>query len=79
MQNYYSQTQIHSPMKTETNDVYQDFFNDKNKFDFGDYTENSQFYDKTNKKVIGNFKDEAAGIPITEFIGFRSKMIYQKQ
>ena len=56
----------------ETNDVYQDFFNDKNKFDFSDYTENSQFYDKTNKKVIGKFKDEASGIPITEFIGLRS-------
>ena len=40
----------------ETNDVYQDFFNDKQKFDFSDYTENSQFYDKTNKKVIGKFK-----------------------
>ena len=58
----------------ETNDVYQDFFHDKNKFDFSDYTENSQFYDKTNKKVIGKFKDDAAGIPITEFIGLRSKM-----
>ena len=54
--------------------MYQDFFNDKNKFDFIDYAENSQFYDKTNKKVIGKFKGEAAGIPITEFIGLRSKM-----
>ena len=26
------------------------------------------------KKVIGKFKDEAAGIPICEFIGLRSKM-----
>ena len=26
------------------------------------------------KKVIGKFKDEAAGIPITEFVGLRSKM-----
>ena len=46
----------------------------KNKFDCSDYTENSQFYDKSNKKVIGKFKDEASGIPITEFIGLRSKM-----
>ena len=26
------------------------------------------------KKVIGKFKDEAAGVPICEFIGLRSKM-----
>ena len=46
----------------ETNDVYQDFCNNKNKFDNSDYPENSQFYDKSNKKVIGKFKDEASGI-----------------
>ena len=28
----------------------------------------------TNKKVIGKFKDEAAGIPVVEFLGLRSKM-----
>ena len=58
----------------ETNDVYQDFWNDKNRFDNSDYDQDSQYFDKTNKKVIGKFKDEAAGIPITEFIGLRSKM-----
>ena len=58
----------------QTKDVYKDFFKDKNKFDFSDYQENSKFYDKTNKKVIGKFKDEAAGQTITEFIGLRSKM-----
>ena len=34
----------------------------------------SNFFDSTNKKVIGKFKDEAAGMPIVEFIGLRSKM-----
>ena len=58
----------------ETNDVYQDFWNDKDKFDNSDYSQDSQYFDRTNKKVIGKFKDEAAGIPITEFVGLRSKM-----
>ena len=58
----------------ETEDVYKDFWNDKNKFDNSDYPENSPHFDKTNKKVIGKFKDEACGIPIVEFVGLRSKM-----
>ncbi|XP_068757536.1 uncharacterized protein [Montipora capricornis] len=58
----------------ETNDVYQDFRNNKDKFDNSDYSQDSQYFDRTNKKVISKFKDEAAGIPITEFVGLRSKM-----
>ena len=58
----------------EAEDVYLDFWNNKDLFDNSDYPENSLYFDKTNKKVIGKFKDEAAGIPIIEFIGLRSKM-----
>ena len=58
----------------EAEDVYKDFWNDKDKFDNSDYPESSPYFDKTNKKVIGKFKDEAAGIPICEFVGLRSKM-----
>ena len=58
----------------EANDVYQDFFNDKDKFDNSDYSQSSPYFDETNKKVIGRFKDEAAGVPICEFVGLRSKM-----
>ena len=50
-----------------------DFRGDKNRFDNSDCPENSPYFE-TNKKVIGKFKDEAAGIPITEFVGLRSKM-----
>ena len=58
----------------ETKDVYKDFWKDKDRFDNSHYPESSPFFDKTNKKVIGKFKDEAAGIPIIEFVGLRSKM-----
>ena len=58
----------------ETKDVYKDLFVDKEKFDNSDYSKDSPFYFGENKKVIGKFKDEAAGIPITEFVGLKSKM-----
>ena len=58
----------------EAEDVYQDFWYDEDKFDNSDYPENFSYHDKTNKKVIGKFKDEAASIPIVEFVGLKSKM-----
>ena len=55
-------------------DVYSDFYSDKDLFDNSDYPESSKFHYLDNKKVIGKFKDEAAGDPITEFVGLKSKM-----
>ena len=58
----------------EAEDVYADFWSMKEKFDNSDYPVDSPFHDTSNKKVIGKMKDEAAGVPITEFVGLRSKM-----
>lgn len=58
----------------ETEDVYNDFSADNNEFNYSEYPENSQVFDETNKKVISKFKDEACGVPMTEFVGLRSKM-----
>ena len=55
----------------EAEDVYKNFWNDKDKFDNSEYSKSSPYFDKTNKKVIGKFKDEAAGVPICEFVGLR--------
>ena len=60
----------------EAEDVYSDIWKDKNRFDNSDYPQDSQYFDKINKKVIGKFKDEAAGIPITEFVGLNRKCIH---
>ena len=57
----------------EAEDVYKDFWNDKEMFDNSNYPENSQYYCKANRKVIRKFKDEACGIPITEFVSLKSK------
>ena len=58
----------------EAEDVYKDFWNDKDMFDNSDYPESSPYHCNVNKKIIGKFKDEACGILITEFIGLKSKM-----
>jgi hypothetical protein len=58
----------------KTGDIYKDFFNDKHKFDNSDYAESSPYHYDDNKKVLGKFKDESAGVPIVEFVGLRSKM-----
>ena len=58
----------------ETEDVYKDLWNDKDTLDNSDYPENSPYHYNANKKVIGVFKDEACGVPITEFVGLKSKM-----
>ena len=64
----------------EAEDVYADFWNHKDMFDNSDYSSDNQYFDATNKKVIGKFKDEAAGVPIVEFVGLRSKMYsYSKE
>ena len=55
----------------ESEDVYQDFWKNKDMFDNSDYPESSIYYCNKNKKVIGKFKDEAAGVPICEFVGLR--------
>ena len=58
----------------ETEDVYRDFFNDKEKFDNSSYHKNSPYFDDSNIRVIGKFKDESPDSPICEFVGLRSKM-----
>ena len=59
----------------EAEDIYKDFWNDKDMFDNSDYPERSPYYCNVNKKIIGKFKDEACGIPITEFIGLKLRCI----
>ena len=48
----------------ETKDVYKDFWNSKDRFDNSEYPEDLKQFDKTNKKGIGKFKDEAARVPL---------------
>ena len=45
----------------KTENVYEDFYQDKNLFDFRDYPLDSKFFDSVNKKVIGKMKNEFKG------------------
>ena len=60
----------------ETKYVYEDFYEEKNFFDFSDYPRDSLFFDTVNKKVIDKMKDELKGKIISEFFGLKSKMYY---
>ena len=57
-----------------TDDAYRDFYLSKDLFDNSDHEKSSKFFFDENKKVIGKFKDEAAGNPIVSFVGLKSKM-----
>ena len=61
-------------IQVQTDDIYEDMFKDKDKYDFSEYPKNHHNYDITNKKVLGKFKDELKSRIITEFIGLKPKM-----
>ena len=48
----------------KTGDVYEDFSNDKEMFDFSNYSTKSKYYDNLNKSVVGKMKNETAGVAI---------------
>ena len=62
----------------KTDDAYGDFYHDSLLFDKSNYAESSKFFFDENNKVIGKFKDEAAGEPIIEFVGLKSNMYSYK-
>ena len=45
-------------------DVYKDFINNKEMFDFSNFSTKSKYYDNSNKLVTSKMKDETAGVAI---------------
>ena len=65
----------------QTEDFYKDISGDvKDRFDTSNYPEGhpSGIPTGINNKVLGKFKDEAAGKPINEFVGLRAKLYSYK-
>ena len=58
----------------KTEDLYEDFSNDKEIFDLSNYSTKSKYYDNSDKLVVGKMKDETAGFAIKEFVGLKPTM-----
>ena len=55
----------------KSEDVYEDFYNNKDLFDLSNYPKDSNFFDPVNEKVIGKMKDVHKGKSIREFVGIK--------
>ena len=58
----------------QTDNVYEDFYADKQLFYFSGYGKESPFYKDEDKKIIGKMKDELNGEIIEEFFSLKEKM-----
>ena len=54
--------------------VYEQYFKDKNLFDFSGYSKHYVYHNSSNKKVLGKMKDDFDGAKIIQFFGLKSKM-----
>ena len=55
--------------KIKSDNVYKEFYKQKDLFDFSNYSTDSEIYDDTNKKVIGKMKVDYSSAIIDQFIG----------
>ena len=58
----------------QTEDLYQDMWNDKHLYDLSDYPTDSNFYEDTNKKVVGKMKDEVPSGIVAEVVALKPKV-----
>ena len=55
-------------------DVYEDFSNDREMFDFNKYSTNLKHYNNSNKLNPDKIKDKTGNVVIKEFLGLKPKM-----
>ena len=58
----------------KTEDVYKNFSDDKEMFDFSNYSTRSKYCDKSNKLGVSKMKDETTGVAIEEFVRLKPKI-----
>ena len=54
--------------------IHEDFSNDKEIFDFSNYSTKTKYYDNSNKLVVGKMKDETARVATEELVGLKPKI-----
>ena len=57
-------------------DDYEEFNNDKEMFDFSNYSTKSKSYDDSNKLAVGKMKDKTAGVAIETFLRLKPKISF---
>ena len=60
--------------KIETENFYDELYQDKELFDFSNYQKGSKYYSGANSLVVSKMKDKTSGLPIKDFVGLKSKM-----
>ena len=60
--------------ETETENIYEDCYKDKELFNFCKYSKDSKYYDKTNNVIVGKMKNETCGVPMKSFLGLKAKI-----
>ena len=71
---YYLQTRDKLVCEIENNDVYEDFYENRDLLYFSDYSQDPNFFNSVNKKANGKMKDEVKGKIISEFVGLKPNM-----
>ena len=60
--------------ESKTEDVYEHFKNNKEMFDFSNYSTKSKYYDDPNKLVVSKMKDQTTSVAIADFVGLNPNM-----
>ena len=71
---YFSLILIVSGVKLKPKDFYQDFSKDTESFYLSNYSDESKYYDDSNKFTTSKMKDETDGVTIKDFVGSKPKM-----
>ena len=64
-----------SMYEIKTEDVYEDFSEYAEIFDFGNFSSKLK-YDHSSKLIVGEMKDEISGAAIKEFVGLKQRFIH---